>query len=258
MKRTFFLLILFLFPFLVQCQEKYSGPFIPITAVDQPPVHKNCKSSEVNCTIEAITGEILQKVHWNKTTPSERKEPLLMNLKLIIDTEGNVAWATAAGASEEIRKESVEILKTLSPFTPGKHKGQPTSVLLEVPLKINFGKFSDTEVDSIISYEELDSFAYYPGCENDDSRKCTANKITTTVNKSFNLSGLKKGYHKTTVRFVIDDTGKIANIIAEGPNEDINKRGIKAVENLSNLIPAMKDGTGRNTTYLLPIIVYTP
>ncbi|PAM96856.1 hypothetical protein B4N84_00010, partial [Flavobacterium sp. IR1] len=151
----------------------------------------------MNCTIEAITGEILQKIHWNKTTPSERKEPLLMNLKLIIDTKGNVAWATAVGASEEIRKKSIEILKGLPQFTPGEHEGKAASVILDVPLKINFGKFSTTAVDSIIPYEELDSFAYYPGCENDGSRECTAKKITMTVNKSFNLKGLKKGYHKT-------------------------------------------------------------
>ncbi|GHA26205.1 hypothetical protein GCM10007103_04430 [Salinimicrobium marinum] len=258
MKRASLLLFLFLFPFLVQSQEKSAGSFIPIAAVDQPPVHKNCKTSEINCTIDAITGEILQKVHWNKTTPDDRKEPLLMNLKLIIDDEGKVAWATAVGASEEIRKECVEILRGLPQFTPGEHEGKAANVILDVPLKLNFGSMSISQVDSILPYEDLDSFAHYPECKNGSSRECTANKITTMVNRSFDLSDLNQGYHKTTLRFIINDTGKIGNVIAEGSNEDINKRGIKAVESLPDLIPAMKDGTGRNTTYLLPIVVSIP
>lgn len=253
MKKVF-LLLLFLLPLLAQPQANSpTGPVIDITIVDQPPVFRNCEGQGITCTTDAIKREIIQNINRNLLSPEETQGSLLMILKLIIDTEGKVVWTTAVGSSEAMRKEGIRIARGLSQFTPGKHEGQAANVILNVPLMMNFRKFSDNETFFETSYEDVDFFAYYPECSNEDKRECTSKKITNTVNHSFNISGLKEGYYKTAISFTIDNTGKIRNIIAEGPNEKFNRRGISAVENLPDLIPAMKDGTGVHTTYLLPI-----
>lgn len=235
-------------------QDSPAPKVVSIDEVNFPPSWKDCETKGLPCTFESIQHHLLRNFNSNVVGPDRKDRAVVMNIKFIIDSSGDIAWARAVGPSREIEAEGVRIMENLPTFNPGRHEGKEVNVLVDFPLKLNFAKKRAAESNVSANFSEVDSPPLLGNCpEGVDPRNCTSGEVQQFVNYNFNTSGLPSGYHETVVKFVIDKEGNIQDVFAEGLNEKFNLKAIKVVEKLPKFRPGFLNGESVNTVYLLPI-----
>jgi len=119
----------------------------------------------------------------------------------------------------------------------------------------------DEEVVPDIPFAIIENPPVFPGCKGSKAakKKCFENKIDFIVKKNFNSGiaqelGLTPGIKKIFVEFVIDKTGKVANIKIRAPQKSLKEEALRVIK----LLPKMKPGMQRNrpvgVRYDLPIV----
>ncbi len=107
---------------------------------------------------------------------------------------------------------------------------------------------------------EVDKVPIYPSCtgeSNEILETCMMGKISQYIvdNLDFQLAsqlGLS-GMQEITVHFVINSTGKVANVSAKASHPDMEKEAIRVIKSLPASQPGEKDGEKVSVYYTFPI-----
>ena len=119
-----------------------------------------------------------------------------------------------------------------------------------------------TEIIDAIPFPEADTPPLMPGCEKekkyDKQKRCTVVEVQKFFQKKFNIelaSDLDlSGMVKLNVSFVIDNTGKVTQIGANGPHEKLIESLKDVAAQLPEFTPGIKDGKAVSVAYKMPII----
>lgn len=254
MKLCYFAFLFLSFTYYVHLQETGSGDVISIDRVNVAPSWANCEAEDLECTMRSVQQELLGKFESGLLGTSQEEKVALMNIKFIIDTTGNVAWARAVGPTRELEAEGVRVVRSFPTFTPGKHEGKNVNVLVDFPLQINFSENPAAEKVADSGFEKVDIPPLLKNCKkSEDPRKCTALAVNNFSNQNIRTSGLPVGRHETVVRFVVDTEGKVQNVKAEGESHQFNLRAIEMARKLPRFIPGSSNGEFVSVSYSLPI-----
>lgn len=107
---------------------------------------------------------------------------------------------------------------------------------------------------------KVDKVPVYPSCTGENNEMletCMMGKISQFIvnNLNFKLAsqlGLR-GNQEITVHFVIDSTGKVANVSAKASHPDMEKEAIRVIKDLPDSQPAEKEGQKVSVYYTFPI-----
>lgn len=112
-----------------------------------------------------------------------------------------------------------------------------------------------------IPYAVIDQVPIYPGCENmitnAERKTCMADKVSTHVNKNFDLDLAKRlnleGVNRIFVQFKISKEGTVVDIKARAPHPELEMEAIHTIKGLPKMQPGQQDGTPAAVLYSLPI-----
>jgi len=111
----------------------------------------------------------------------------------------------------------------------------------------------------VVPFASIDQVPVYPGCENEkDQKGCMVKKIAAFVGDNFDTSlsknlGLEAGKKRVYVQFTVDKTGKIVDVKARGPHEDLEIEAVRVVNGLPTMKPGEQNGKKVGVKYTLPI-----
>ena len=112
-----------------------------------------------------------------------------------------------------------------------------------------------------VPFSVIQTVPVYPGCEklktNEERKECMSKKVNEFMHKNFDMGLTNElelsGIYRIYVRFKIDNTGKIVDILARAPHPKLQDEGVRVV----NLLPDMKPGEQRGrpvgVLYAVPI-----
>ena len=126
-------------------------------------------------------------------------------------------------------------------------------LLLFIPL-ISFGQ-SETENNSKVPSEVIESVPIFPGCNRGSDkkkRKCMSEKIAKFVQSKYNTDiaadlGLT-GRQRISAIFKIDTLGNITGVRARAPHPRLEKEALRVIY----LLPKMKPGTQNGKPVIVP------
>ncbi len=144
--------------------------------------------------------------------------------------------------NEEINEEMVAQRKLLD-----QHVGENSLIIFNIDQKIVLLKESmDPSLLQPIDFATIDEVPIFPGCENaDDKRTCFNHKIMQHISKNFRYpqEAQDKGIQgKVYVHFMIDETGGITEIEAEGPDTLLEEEVVRIIKKLPKMIPGKQQG----------------
>lgn len=100
------------------------------------------------------------------------------------------------------------------------------------------------------------------GCDanldNQQLKTCFIKSVSTEVQDKINFKFIKKqdlepGIHTVLVKFTVNTSGKIANVVVSYDNEEVSDHVLKAMNSLTKMQPAILDDKPVAVTYALPI-----
>ncbi|RZS99736.1 energy transducer TonB [Aquimarina brevivitae] len=112
-----------------------------------------------------------------------------------------------------------------------------------------------------VPFMQLDKYPVFQNCEllsdNNEIKQCTAKSITEHVTENFDIKSVsefaEKGTNKIFVRFIIDKTGNIKDVVARAPSEELQQEAVRVIQSIPAMVPGEKDGKKVNVQYSLPI-----
>ncbi len=111
----------------------------------------------------------------------------------------------------------------------------------------------------VVPFSAIDRAPVFPGCEDaEDQKACLIQKISEHVSTNFDIKigkdlGLDKGTKRVYVQFKIDKTGKIVDLIARGPHENLEEEATRVMRLLPQMFPGEENGRKVGVKYTLPI-----
>ncbi len=138
-----------------------------------------------------------------------------------------------------------------------------TETSTEKPIDPNKVTYVDKEEPiADVPFALIENVPLFPGCEglstNDERRDCMSTNISKFVNKKFRTDvadglGLKTGRNQIYVVFKIDSDGKVTDITARAPHQDLEKEARRVTKLLPDMIPGNQGGKNVGVTFALPI-----
>lgn len=109
--------------------------------------------------------------------------------------------------------------------------------------------------DNTVTVKEI--APVWPGCEDSklSSKDCFNQKVAMCIKENYKFPKNEKGElirGKTTVSFFINEKGEVANVVAEGPSEAINKEATRIVKLFPKMKPGHSGGTPISVKYKMP------
>ena len=131
-------------------------------------------------------------------------------------------------------------------------------LLLFIPL-VSFGQ-SETENNSKVPSEVIESVPIFPGCNRGSDkkkRKCMSEKIAKFVESKYNTDiavdlGLT-GRQRISVIFKIDTLGNITGVRARAPHRRLEKEAVRVIKLLPKMKPGIQNGKPVIVPYSLPM-----
>ena len=131
-------------------------------------------------------------------------------------------------------------------------------LLLFIPL-VSFGQ-SETENNSKVPSEVIESVPIFPGCNRGSDkkkRKCMSEKIAKFVESKYNTDiaadlGLT-GRQRISVIFKIDTLGNITGVRARAPHPRLEKEAVRVIKLLPKMKPGIQNGKPVIVPYSLPM-----
>ena len=122
------------------------------------------------------------------------------------------------------------------------------------------------QTPAAVPFAVVDEAPVFVGCEelatNEERKNCTAEKITSHVNKNFNLNLVKQleiqGISQIYVKFKITAAGEVTDVQARARYPELIEEGKRVVRNLPKMLPGKQDGQEVAVLYMIPIKVNTP
>ena len=109
---------------------------------------------------------------------------------------------------------------------------------------------------AIMNLEDVDKAPVYPGCTEEEFSSCSFNRITTFLLDNMDkqvLAGLDPEESVINLKLIIDHTGKVRRVMAQGKSEELKDEGIKVAKQLPDFTPASFEGKAVNVIVDIPI-----
>ena len=129
-----------------------------------------------------------------------------------------------------------------------------------------FGLSANSQENKTDQAEPIEKVPVYPGCEDFTENKmlknCMSIRITAFVTMKFNSDAMKNlirgKQYRTTVNFTVDTKGKVTDVSATGPNQEMENEAIRIIKKLPKMQPGRQKGKKVAVKYSLPIILQVP
>lgn len=112
-----------------------------------------------------------------------------------------------------------------------------------------------------VPFSEIEKVPSFPGCtgsDNEAMKKCFSERVSLFVGENFNTKlGIDlnlSGVQRIAVQFKIDKTGKIINVRARAPKQELEAEAIRVIEKLPQMQPGEQKGQKVGVLYSLPIV----
>lgn len=252
MKIFNFLGIILLSVFSVQSQT--SEKIVAWNEVEITPKFSGCEDSTSpdDCSNRSFIDFV--KSEFDNTIISELKSDYIINFKIIIGTDGKLRWSSVKSNNETIKKEAERILALLPAYSPGSLSNKLVNVVTSYRIKLE-------RQQEISNLEEVDIPPIPRNCEKEDNKKvCLSASISRYVNSNFSIDIVRsdktgQSIFRTTVNFVINKKGQIANVTAIGDNDLMNGEAMRVVKTIPAMQPAISNGKPVAVNYSLPITI---
>jgi hypothetical protein len=254
--------ILFLLPFLFftaealsQQQEATSAAFVHILKAEKPPFSANCADRSSACTATTIQNYILQNINQIGSLSELKSGKVEIPVRVIIDTEGKVSWASVKNIPADSADALAKLLKEMPAFIPGEHEDKKANIIVDLKLPLYFTESGDHNA-LLISFEEAETKPKWKNCQKAEDFSCTAVAINDWMNRSVRTSVIKEpGTYELTVAFVIDAAGKTGNIVVYGGGDDFATEVIHQLKKMPQLEPGKDAGEPVAVNYILPMSI---
>ena len=117
-----------------EIQKKENNKEVLATVKEEtPPLAPKCKAKWNNekkkkCLSEFINMHVNRKLNTGLARQANIKGLIKLEIKFVIDKEGNAVNVTATGGPEIINQDAINVLSTLPKLEPAKINGEPVSV----------------------------------------------------------------------------------------------------------------------------------
>lgn len=245
MKKSYLLfLTLLCFSKVYPQQEISNGEIVHIVQAEQPPRVAACKGAPATCATNEIREHVLQNFHEALLHLDTPAEAVSLQLRVIIDTSGRIAWASAKGIPPQAANKLTQILKETPEFIPATHKGEKVNVIVDLLMNLQFAPEVSTTSESAVPWEKVENTPIYSGCGTaQDSKICSLNAISEFVNQNLNTSAVKQpGTYRVLTSVIIGDDGKVGAITVDGASPEFNEEIIRVLKKLPDFIPGTVNG----------------
>lgn len=252
--KYFFLILIALSSTAIFSQENGAGGgFIHLSKVEKPPFSSNCTVNVALCTAKVIEDFLIRKITSSGTLNTTVSGKTEVKTKVIIDTLGQISWASIKGIPSETGKNLAEHLKEMPAFSPGEHKGQKTNVIVDLITPFHFWEKPDFSSEAI-SFEQADTPPVWRRCKKTDDSSCTHLEVQNWFAENIDVSKLSTpGFYSFTLNFVIGSNGKISRIAFYGGEDNFGNSIIKTVQKMPDFKPAQDAGDPIATYYIMPM-----
>lgn len=125
----------------IQGKEVNNKEVLTTAKEETPPLAPKCKAKWNNekkkkCLSEFINMHVNRKLNTGLAEQTDVKGLIQLEIKFVIDEEGNAVNVTATGGPEIINQDAVKVLNSLPKLEPGTINGEPVSV--DYTLKVAF------------------------------------------------------------------------------------------------------------------------
>ena len=233
---------------------------IPFAVIDEVPTYPGCENLTTEKERKKCMAENISKFVQKKFNTDLAKDKGLIGRQRInvifkIDKEGNVVGVRSRAPHPKLEDEARRVIGLLPKMIPGKHEGKNVIVPYSLPIVFEVK-------DKSLPFAKVDKAPSLPQCETllsaEEQRKCVANVVSKSVQKSFNADlpskiGLK-GKQRIISKFTINSEGNIVDIIVKAPHPDLEAETIRAIKLLPKFIPGEHEGEKVSVSYALPIV----
>ncbi len=112
-----------------------------------------------------------------------------------------------------------------------------------------------------VPFAVIESVPTFPGCKgsNAQKKKCFNKKMQKHIAKNFNADlaqdlGLSAGRKKIAVQFIIDENGRVIDIMSRAPHPRLKKEAERVIKKLPKLVPGRQRNKNVRVRYNLPIV----
>lgn len=254
MKYFFALLAVLYFSETFSQQEGASENFVHLSRVQKPPFSPDCTMDLPICTANLIEDFILENITSLGTVTDGVSEKTELQVKVIINTSGQISWASVKGLPAETSKKLALRLKQMPAFLPGEHDGQKTNVIVDLIMPLLVWEAEN------FSYEARDpvkanSGAVWLSCRKaEDKKTCTHHAVNNWMNRKISSTKIKKpGFYALTANFAIGAKGAVGRVVVHGGGEELGPEVMKQIKKLPSFEPAKMGEEPVATYYILPI-----
>ncbi|OBX25006.1 hypothetical protein A9996_12480 [Gelidibacter algens] len=265
---------------------------VPYAVIEEVPIFQGCEDLESNtetkqCTSDKIAMFVNKNFNVNLATQLGLTGKQRISVIFKIGKDGKIRDVMARASHPGLEAEAVRVIKLLPDFTPGKQKGKAVTVPYSLPILFQVQDDApETETKRTVSSEQeylkaieskeqdkimwagevpfavVDEAPFFPSCQtltsNKKRKQCTADEITSFVNKNFNTKLAKelglKGKQRIMVIFKIQKDGSISEIKSRAPHPELEKEAIRVIKALPKMQPGMQRGKPVVVPYSLPIL----
>ncbi len=252
--KNIFLVIALLFSSEIFSQENGAqGGFIHLSKVEKPPLSSDCKVSTALCTANLIESFLVRNITSAGALTTGTSGKTEITTKVIIDTLGQISWASIKGIPSETGKKLAERLKEMPAFAPGEHNGQKTNVIVDLITPFHFWEKENFSSEAV-HYSNADSKAMWHRCRKKEDENCTPLEIHDWMSKRINLDKVTEpGFYAFTTSLVLNETGNVSRIAFHGGTDNLASEIIDKLQKLPQFEPAKNEDKAISTYFIIPM-----
>ncbi|WP_029037862.1 energy transducer TonB [Salinimicrobium xinjiangense] len=238
---------------LSQQQEDTSVAFVHILKAEKYPFSANCVERSPACAATEIQNYIFRDIHRIGPLSELQSGKIEIPVRVIIDTEGKVSWASVKELPADSAELLADLLKKMPAFTPGEHEGKKANIIVDLRLPLYFSESDDLDTE-VVSFEDVATKPAWKNCRKAGDPSCTTIAINDWMNRSVRTSVIKEpGSYKLTATFVIGTDGKTGRIVVFGGGDEFATEVIHQLKKMPRFEPGSEAGKPVAVNYTLPM-----
>lgn len=235
-------------------QDGASGGFVHLSQVDKAPFSPDCDLDVPLCTAIRIENYIAKNLIMLGPVTRGPAGKTEVHTKVIIDTLGQISWASVKGLPTETNKALSDRLKEIPAFLPGEHKGRKTNVIVDLIIPFYFWETENFSSEAI-HHSKADLPPIWHRCRKaKENETCTREAVINWINRNVNANKLNQsGFYELTASFVVGLDGEVSRIVIHGRGDEFATEVLNTLKRLPQFEPAKMGEEPVAASFLLPM-----